>query len=81
MQRHQVVFHDGLPDRLADFGLVERTQVGSLYLLDHHHLFIAIDIHAEGGARTGDQALVAGASRLLNVTGVVIPSANNDQVL
>ncbi len=76
-----MIVDDRLANRLADFLVIECPQVFALHLLDDDHTFFVVDLDAERRAGAGDEAGMTVARRLLDIAGIVIPAAHDDQVL
>ena len=58
-----------------------QVAVPRLDFLDDHQLVVVLDLDRERGAVAHPQSLVGGIDRLLDVFRIVVPPANDDQVL
>ena len=76
-----MIVDDGLANRLADLLVMAGPHVFALHLLDDDHTFLVVDLDAERRAGAGDQAGMTLAGRPLDVAGIMIPAAHDDQVL
>ena len=74
-----------LRHRLADCrdGLfdIQLAKMLAFHLADHHQPFFPVDIHAHGSGCVQSDRGVAGFNRTLDILRVMIPAADDDQVL